>query len=43
VAEAGDKNGGEEDDRSEKNEKSASFEPTGRMAPRAKFSRRLFV
>lgn len=43
VAKPGHKNGGKEDDRSEKNEKSASFEPTRLKAPRAKFFRRLFV
>jgi hypothetical protein len=43
VAEAGDKNGGKKDDRSEKNEKSASFEPTCLKAGWAKSSRRSFV
>jgi len=43
VIKASDKNGGKKDDRSEKDEKSASFEPTRLKAPRAKFSWRLSV
>ena len=43
VAKSGHKNGGKENDRSEKNEKSASFEPTRLKARRAKFFRQLFV
>ncbi len=43
VAKSGHKNGGKEDDRSEKNEKSTSLQPTHLKALRPKFSRRLFV